>query len=79
MAFIIKFTEVLELSKERFKKSTIKSFNFVGGPPAHSFCCNALPEKMSELNFAGILAGRRFRYSIKEDYVISADADFVIW
>ena len=37
-----------------------------------------LPEKMSELNFAGILAGRRFRYSIKEDYVISADADFVI-
>ena len=61
------------------KNQPLKVSIFVGGPPAHSFSAvMPLPEKMSELNFAGILAGRRFRYSIKDDYVISADADFVI-
>ena len=39
---------------------------------------NTLPEGMSELSFAGVLAKRRFRYSRKDGYTISADADFVI-
>ena len=37
-----------------------------------------LPEGMSELSFAGVLAKRRFRYAKKDGYTISADADFVI-
>jgi 4-hydroxy-3-polyprenylbenzoate decarboxylase len=61
------------------KNQPLKVSIFVGGPPAHTFSAvMPLPENMSELNFAGILAGRRFRYSIKDDYVISSDADFVI-
>ena len=52
---------------------------FVGGPPSHTFAAvMPLPESMSEIMFAGILEGRRFRYAIKEGYTISADADFVI-
>ena len=52
---------------------------FVGGPPAHTFAAvMPLPEGMSELTFAGLLGGRRFRYSMKNGYVISSDADFVI-
>ena len=38
-----------------------------------------LPEGISELSFAGVLAGRRFRYAKKDGYTISTDADFVIW
>lgn len=37
-----------------------------------------LPEGMSELMFAGVLGGRRFRYCYKNGYCISTDADFVI-
>ena len=52
---------------------------FVGGPPAHTLAAvMPLPEGMSELSFAGVLAKRRFRYSRKDGYTISADADFVI-
>ena len=52
---------------------------FVGGPPAHTVAAvMPLPEGLSELNFAGLLAGRRFRYLYKDDYCISTDADFVI-
>ena len=52
---------------------------FVGGPPAHTFAAvMPLPEGISELSFAGVLAKRRFRYSIKDGYTISSDADFVI-
>jgi 4-hydroxy-3-polyprenylbenzoate decarboxylase len=52
---------------------------FVGGPPSHTFAAvMPLPESMSEIMFAGILEGRRFRYVIKDGYTISADADFVI-
>lgn len=52
---------------------------FVGGPPAHSVAAvMPLPEGISELTFAGLLAGRRFRYFYEEGYVISRDADFVI-
>ena len=52
---------------------------FVGGPPSHTFAAvMPLPEGMSELAFAGVLGKRRFRYSMKDGYTISADADFVI-
>ncbi len=37
-----------------------------------------LPEGLSELTFAGMLAGRRFRYTRRDGYLLSADADFVI-
>lgn len=52
---------------------------FVGGPPAHAFSAiMPLPEGLSELTFAGMMAGRRFRYVRKNGFVLSADADFVI-
>lgn len=52
---------------------------FVGGPPAHSLSAvMPLPEGVSEITFAGLLGGRRFRYFYEDGYCISADADFVI-
>lgn len=52
---------------------------FVGGPPAHTLASvMPLPEGMSELTFAGLLAGRRFHYSYIDGFCISNDADFVI-
>jgi len=52
---------------------------FVGGPPSHSFAAiMPLPEGLSEVTFAGLLAGRRFRYFWKDGFVLSADADFCI-
>jgi 4-hydroxy-3-polyprenylbenzoate decarboxylase len=52
---------------------------FIGGPPAHTFgAVMPLPEGLSELIFAGGLAGRRFRYARQDGHVISTDADFVI-
>lgn len=52
---------------------------FVGGPPAHAFAAvMPLPEGLSELTFAGMLAGRNFRYTKKNSYTIAADADFCI-
>ena len=37
-----------------------------------------LPEGMSEMNFAGVLAGKRFNYTYVDGYCVSTDADFVI-
>ncbi len=52
---------------------------FVGGPPAHSVAAvMPLPEGLSEMSFAGVLGGRRFRYAYVDGYCISTDADFVI-
>ena len=52
---------------------------FVGGPPSHAFCAiMPLPEGLSEMTFAGMLAGRRFGYAWHKDWLLSADADFVI-
>ncbi|OIJ15276.1 3-octaprenyl-4-hydroxybenzoate carboxy-lyase [Anaerobacillus arseniciselenatis] len=52
---------------------------FVGGPPAHTLAAvMPLPEGLSEMTFAGLLAGQRFRYSYVDGYCISNDADFVI-
>ena len=52
---------------------------FVGGPPAHSVAAvMPLPEGLSEMTFAGVLGGRRFRYTYRDGFCISTDADFVI-
>ena len=52
---------------------------FIGGPPSHAFAAiMPMPEGLSELTFAGMLANRRFRYVRKNGHVLSADADFVI-
>ena len=52
---------------------------FVGGPPSHAFAAiMPLPEGLSEVTFAGLLAGRRFRYFWHDGYILSADADFCI-
>ncbi len=53
---------------------------FIGGPPSHAFSAiMPLPEGMSELTFAGLLGGRRFRYYRDDQgHIISNDADFVI-
>jgi 4-hydroxy-3-polyprenylbenzoate decarboxylase len=52
---------------------------FVGGPPSHTVSAvMPLPEELSEMTFAGLLAGRRFRYTYKDGYAVSTDADFVI-
>lgn len=52
---------------------------FVGGPPSHAFSAiMPLPEGLSELTFAGMLGGRRFRYEYRDGQFLSGDADFVI-
>ena len=52
---------------------------FIGGPPAHAFAAiMPLPEGISELTFAGMLAGRRFRYALRDGHYLSSAADFVI-
>ena len=53
---------------------------FVGGPPAHTLAAvMPLPEGLSELLFAGMLAGRRFGWTRRpHGFVVSADADFTI-
>jgi 4-hydroxy-3-polyprenylbenzoate decarboxylase len=52
---------------------------FVGGPPAHTVAAvMPLPEGLSELMFAGMLGGRRFRYTYRDGFCISTEADFCI-
>jgi len=52
---------------------------FIGGPPAHTVAAvMPMPENLSELLFAGMLSGRRFRYFIHDGYLVSSDADFCI-
>ncbi|MCQ2088831.1 MAG: UbiD family decarboxylase [Fibrobacter sp.] len=52
---------------------------FIGGPPAHTVAAvMPMPENLSELVFAGMLGGKRFRYFIHDGYLISSDADFCI-
>ncbi|PZP41937.1 MAG: 3-octaprenyl-4-hydroxybenzoate carboxy-lyase, partial [Pseudopedobacter saltans] len=61
------------------KNKPLKVSIFVGGHPAHTLAAvMPLPEGMSELMFAGLLAGKRFRYFQEDGFTISADADFVI-
>jgi 4-hydroxy-3-polyprenylbenzoate decarboxylase len=66
-------------SKAMAKNVPLKVSVFVGGPPAHTLAAvMPLPEGLSELNFAGVLGGRRFRYTYEDGFCISLDADFVI-
>ena len=66
-------------TKANNKGLPLKVSVFVGGPPAHSVAAvMPLPEGMSEMNFAGVLAGKRFNYTYKDGYCVSTDADFVI-
>ncbi|MDQ0114135.1 UbiD family decarboxylase [Paenibacillus harenae] len=61
------------------KGQPLKVSIFIGGPPAHTLSAvMPLPEGLSEMTFAGLLAGRRFRHSYVDGYCISNDADFVI-
>ena len=66
-------------TKANAKGLPLKVSCFVGGPPSHSLSAvMPLPEGMSEMTFAGLMGGRRFRYSYEDGYCISTDADFVI-
>jgi 4-hydroxy-3-polyprenylbenzoate decarboxylase len=66
-------------TKANRKGIPLKVSCFVGGPPAHTLSAvMPLPEGLSEMTFAGLLAGRRFRYSYMDGFCISNDADFVI-
>ncbi len=66
-------------TKANAKGLPLKVSCFVGGPPAHAVAAvMPLPEGISEMTFAGVLGGRRFRYTYKDGFCISTDADFVI-
>lgn len=66
-------------TKANNRNLPLKVSCFVGGPPSHSLSAvMPLPEGISEMTFAGVLGGRRFRYSYEEGFCISSDADFVI-
>ena len=66
-------------TKANQKNQPLKVSCFIGGPPAHSLAAvMPLPEGVSEINFAGLIGGRRFNYFYQDGFCISADADFVI-
>ena len=66
-------------AKANAKGQPLKVSVFVGGPPAHTLAAvMPLPEGISEMTFAGVLGGRRFRYVYENEFCISTDADFVI-
>lgn len=66
-------------SKANAKNLPLKVSCFVGGPPSHTLSAvMPLPEGMSEMTFAGLLGGRRFRYVYQDGFCVSTDADFVI-
>ena len=66
-------------TKANKKGVPLKVSVFVGGPPSHTVSAvMPLPEGMSEMSFAGVLGGHRFRYTYKDGFAISTDADFVI-
>ena len=66
-------------TKANSKGQPLKVSVFAGGPPANSVAAvMPLPEGISEITFAGVLGGRRFRYTYVDGFCISTDADFVI-
>jgi 4-hydroxy-3-polyprenylbenzoate decarboxylase len=66
-------------TKANKKGEPLKVSIFVGGPPSHAVAAvMPLPEGLGEATFAGALGGRRFRYTYKDGFCISTDADFVI-
>ena len=66
-------------TKANAKGQPLKVSCFVGGPPSHTLSAvMPLPEGISEMTFAGVLGGRRFRYTYHDGFCVSTDADFVI-
>ena len=67
-------------TKANAKNQPLQVSCFVGGPPSHTLSAvMPLPEGMSEMTFAGVLGGRRFRYHYDAlGNALSTDADFVI-
>lgn len=67
-------------TKANRKGQPLKVSCFVGGPPSHTLSAvMPLPEGISEMTFAGVLGGRRFRYMYdNHGHCLSTDADFVI-
>jgi 4-hydroxy-3-polyprenylbenzoate decarboxylase len=66
-------------TKANAKGEALKVSVFIGGPPSHAVAAvMPLPEGLGEATFAGALGGRRFRYTYKDGFCISTDADFVI-
>ena len=66
-------------SKTNKQNKPLKVSVFIGGPPAHSLAAvMPLPEGISELTFAGAMAGKRFKFDYHDGFCISLDADFVI-
>lgn len=66
-------------TKANAKGHPLKVSCFVGGPPSHTLSAvMPLPEGISEMTFAGLLGGRRFRYTYDNGFCLSTDADFVI-
>lgn len=66
-------------TKANKKGLPLKVSCFVGGPPSHTLAAvMPLPEGISEMTFAGVLGGRRFRYMYQDGFALSTDADFVI-
>jgi 4-hydroxy-3-polyprenylbenzoate decarboxylase len=66
-------------TKANTKGLPLKVSVFAGGPPSHTVAAvMPLPEGISEMTFAGVLGGRRFRYAYEDGFCISTDADFVI-
>ncbi len=66
-------------AKANARNMPLKVSCFVGGHPAHTLAAvMPLPEGLSELTFAGMMAGRRFRYSYENGFAISNEADFII-
>lgn len=66
-------------TKANKKGLPLKLSCFVGGPPSHTVAAvMPLPEGISEMTFAGVLGGRRFRYTYRDGFCLSTDADFVI-
>ena len=66
-------------NKANKKGLPLKVSIFAGGPPSHSVAAvMPLPEGISEMTFAGVLGGRRFRYAYEDGFCVSTDADFVI-
>lgn len=66
-------------TKANKKGVPLKVSCFVGGPPSHTVAAvMPLPEGISEMTFAGVLGGRRFRYTYQDGFCLSTDADFVI-
>jgi 4-hydroxy-3-polyprenylbenzoate decarboxylase len=66
-------------TKANAKGVPLKVSCFAGGPPAHTVAAvMPLPEGISEMVFAGVLGARRFRYTYRDGFAVSTDADFVI-